>query len=54
MIIRKTTKEIKRHVKSYGNNFSDDAKHWEMVLISTYWLFFIPVYTTEKILSTTL
>lgn len=55
MIIRKTTKEFKRNIKSFDRNFGNDtAKHWVRVISCTYWFLFIPIYTTEKITTTTL
>jgi hypothetical protein len=55
MIIRKTKTEMKKHVKSYHSDFGNDTtKHWIRVIVTTYWLFFIPVYSTEEIISSTL
>ena len=55
MIINKTVKEYKRHMKSYASGFGNDsAKHWVRIIRTTYWFLFIPIYSSEKILTTTL
>ena len=56
MIIRKTTKEYKRLVDTNKvNKYSTTVQHTEKILEITYWLFnIIPVYTSEKIVTTTM
>ena len=54
-MIRKTVKEYKKHMKSYNADFGNNtAKHWVRILKSTYWFLFIPLYSTEEIITTTL
>jgi len=52
-MIRKTVREYKKHMKSYSSDFGNDtAKHWVRILKYTYWFLFIPVYSSEKIITT--
>ena len=54
-MIRKTIKEYKKPMKSYDTNFGNNtAEHWVRILKSTYWFLFIPLYSTEKLITTTL
>lgn len=53
-MIRKTVKHYKRYVRTFpGDKFRKD-EHREQVLKETFWLLFIPIYSRQTIVATSI
>lgn len=48
-MIRKTQHKVKAIKKDFENAFNDRT-HIELYIITTYWLFFIPIYRSKELL----